>query len=266
MSVQIKARGKLPDAGRSGTAPARSRLWAMLSAAFARVRPTRRWRSAGAPILSACSLLLVLCFSSSLPAAAPATNAPPDPASSLLPPRGEILPTFWEQYGAWAMLGGASFLLAVAVVGWLVSRPKPPVPVPWGLQARRQLEPLSQKPEDGNLLSSVSQIVRHHIAAAFGLSPEETTTSEFCRTVVACQEIGPELAAALSEFLKECDLRKFSPVAPAAPLGAVSRSLKIIEKAEHRLAQLSLDAAADGNPRPARPSNERPEQRVASGA
>lgn len=32
-------------------------------------------------------------------AAAADTNHSPDPASSLRPPRGELLPTFWEQYG-----------------------------------------------------------------------------------------------------------------------------------------------------------------------
>jgi hypothetical protein len=210
-------------------------------------------------------LHLLIVFSTSALTLAANTNNLPDPASSLQPPRGEILPTFWEQYGTWIMLAGVLLTGAIALVVWLGTRPKPAVPVPWSVQARRQLEPLRGQPEDGRLLSEVSQIVRHYIAAAFGLSSDEATTSEFCRTLAACEKIGTELSADLSSFFKECDLRKFAPTPPASAYGVVGRSLKIIEVAENRLAQPNSIVVPTGNSDSPRSPKERREQ-IASGA
>lgn len=183
----------------------------------------------------ACSLL-VICFIF-VRASAVETNSLPDSPSSLRPPRGEILPTFWEQYGAWVIVATAVLVVGVAFLVWLLTRPKPAIPVPWSVQARQELEPLRNKPEDGMLLSRVSQIVRHHIASAFALCSGETTTSEFCRELISCEKIGPELTAVLSDFLKECDRRKFAPSPPQSAFGAVARALEIIEGAENRLKQ-----------------------------
>jgi len=210
-------------------------------------------------------LSALIAISVSVPAMAADTNGLPDPSSSLRPPRGEILPTFGEQYGTWVMLAGVLLAGAIAFVIWRATRPKPAVPVPWSVQARRRLEPLREQPEDGRLLSEVSQVVRHYIAAAFGLSSDEATTSEFCRTLAACEKIGTELSAELSSFLKECDLRKFAPTPPASAYGVVGRSLKIIEVAENRLAQQNSIVVPTGNPDSPRSSKERREQ-IASGA
>ena len=138
------------------------------------------------------------------------THIPP-----LRPPHAEIPPTFWEQYGLWVILGGLLLLALVCAVVWFLTRPKPPVIVPPEVQARQALEPLRQQPEDGVLLSRVSQILRHYVAAAFDLPPGELTTTEFCRAIAGHAEIGPELSAALSDFLRQCDQRKFSPLPPA---------------------------------------------------
>ncbi len=152
-------------------------------------------------------------------------------------------PDFWEQYGLWVVLGAAFLLTSVCVAAWFLARPKPPVVVPPEVQARKALEPLRQQPEDGALLSRVSQILRHYIAAAFGLPPEELTTAEFCRAIAGHERAGPDLAAALSDFLRQCDQRKFSPPAPAPPLSAVAQALRLIDQTQARLAALAQAAA-----------------------
>jgi hypothetical protein len=145
-----------------------------------------------------------------------------------------MLPTFWDQYSLWVILCGVLLLALVCAVAWILTRPKPPMVVPPEVQARQALEPLRQQPEEGVLLSRVSQILRHYVAAAFGLPPGELTTAEFCRAIDGHAQIGPELSAALSEFLRQCDQRKFSPSAPVPPLGAVAQALKLIDQAQAR--------------------------------
>ena len=152
----------------------------------------------------------------------------------LRPPHGEIPPTFWEQHGLWIVILGLLLLALVGVAAWFLTRPKPPVVVPPEAQARQALEPLRQQPEDGVLLSRVSQILRHYVAAAFGLPPGELTTAEFCHTIASHAGIGPELSTALSEFLRQCDQRKFSLSAPTPPFSAIAQALKLIDQAQAR--------------------------------
>ena len=166
---------------------------------------------------------------------------------SLRPPRGEILPGFWEQYGAWVIFLSVLLVAAVGVVVWFVTRPKPVVPVPWSVQARRELEPLLQQSEDGALLSRISQILRRHIASAFELPVDEATTSEFHRALAKSEKIGPELSNELTEFLRDCDFRKFASSAPPGPSRAAERALKLIERAEARLGQWNAAATGSGN-------------------
>lgn len=179
-----------------------------------------------------------------LAAIAADTSDPADlPASSLRPPRDEILPSFWEQYGTLIILGAVLILALAALAGWLLTRPKPQVQVPFGVQARIELEPLRQNPEDGPLLSRTSQILRRYLAAMFGLPPGELTTSEFCRMVLSDPKIGAELGRETSEFLQACDLSKFSPSPPGLPPGVVNRALDLIDRADKRLAESNRVAA-----------------------
>jgi hypothetical protein len=191
-------------------------------------------------------LLVLICLSTSILVSVADSNLPPDDAlSSLKPPRAEILPTFWEQYGAWIIFGVVLLLAGVVFTVWLKTRPKPATPVPFAVVAREQLEQLRPQPESGAVLSWSSQILRHYIAAAFALPADEATTTEFSRRLQECEKIGPALANQIGDFLRECDLRKFAPSAPAPPFGAVSRSLSIIESSEARLAELNrVDAAS----------------------
>jgi len=161
---------------------------------------------------------------------------------------------FWEQYGLWVVLGGVAVLALAGAGAWLLTRPKPPVVVAPEEQARGALEPLREKPEDGALLSRVSQVLRHYVTAAFHLPPEELTTAEFCRAMSGQGRIGPDLSAALSEFLRQCDERKFSPPAPTPPLSAVAQALKLIEQAQARRAALAQPVAQlTGSPTAALP-------------
>ena len=169
-----------------------------------------------------------------------ATNTPaPDGIPSLRPPHAEIPPTFWEQHGLWVILFSALLLALVCAAVWFLARRKPPVVIPAEVQARQALEPLRQQPEDGLVLSRVSQILRQYVTAAFHLPPGELTTTDFSRAIAGQGQAGPELSAALSEFLRQCDQRKFSPTPPAPPLSAVTHALKLIDQAQARLTALA---------------------------
>ena len=185
-------------------------------------------------------VLPLLSSALSLPAASPAS---PDDIPPLRPPHAEMPPTFWEQHGLWVVICGGLLLALVCAAARLLTRPRPPAVVPPEVRARQTLEPLRQQPEDGALLSRVSQILRHYAAAAFDLPPGELTTAEFCRAIDSHAQLGPDLSAALSEFLCQCDQRKFSPPAPAAPLGAVAQALKLIDQAQARRSALTQPAA-----------------------
>jgi hypothetical protein len=189
-------------------------------------------------------LALSLWLLAAQPLLAAATNSlNPNAIPPLRPPHGEIPPTFWDQYSLWVVLFGVLLLALVGVAVWFLTRPKPPVIVPPEVQARHALEPLRQQPEDGALLSRVSQILRHYVAAAFDLPPGELTTAEFCRAIAGHAQVGPELAAALSDFLRLCDQDKFSPPAPVPPLSAVAQALKLIDQAQARRLALAQSAA-----------------------
>jgi Domain of unknown function (DUF4381) len=184
-----------------------------------------------------------LCLlASALPLPA-ATSTAPDDIPRLRPPHAEIPPTFWVQYSLWVILFGVLLLALVCAAIWFLTRPKPPLIVPPDVQARQALEPLRQQPEDGALLSRVSQILRHYVAAAFNLPPGELTTTEFCRAVAAHPQIGLELAAVLSDFLRLCDQDKFAPPAPVPPLNAVAQALKLIDQSQARRLALAQPAA-----------------------
>src|SRR5271165_4843331 len=67
----------------------------------------------------------------------------------LLPPRGELAPTFWEQQSWTVILGSAIGLLLIAELIWVLTRPKPVVIEPAATLARRALETLRGRAEDG---------------------------------------------------------------------------------------------------------------------
>ena len=179
---------------------------------------------------------------------APTNAEPAGRIPKLTPPYGELPPTFWEQHGTTIIVAGIGVVLlaAVGILLWL--RPKPVVVIPPDVQARQALYPLLQQPEDGALLSRVSQILRRYIIAVFKLPTGELTTTEFCRAIAAQDSVGAELASALVDFLRACDQRKFSSSSSEKALGATARALALIAQAETRRAQLASPPASDANP------------------
>ena len=167
-----------------------------------------------------------------------------DDIPPLRPPHAEIPATFWEQHATSVGLIGFALLALLGVALWFAARPKPPVVVPPEVQARGDLEALRQLPEDGRVLSRVSQTVRHYFGAAFALPPGELTTAEFCRAMAANDQVGSELSTTTSDFLRRCDQRKFAPDAPPEPTRAADNALKLVERAEIRREQLRQSAQA----------------------
>jgi hypothetical protein len=175
-------------------------------------------------------------FLSPLVAIAASTNALP----ALAPAYPEIPPTFWEQHRAAAVIGG--FLFIIAQSFWLyklLMRQQPVVEPPENL-ARAALDRLEDEPEDGNVLSEVSRILRRYFAATCQTPGEESTTAEFISALERNQKIRPVLGERLASFLRECDARKFSPANAGAPLNAAERALDLVNEAEALRAKQNL--------------------------
>lgn len=154
-----------------------------------------------------------------------------DKIPKLAPPYPELPPTFWEQHGNAIIFSGIVLVLLVAFGVWLGLRKKPVAIVPPEVRARNELKALQAMPEDGAVLSKVSQALRRYFIAAFGLPPGEYTTAEFYRVISGNATIGGKLSASVAAFLRNCDENKFSPVS-ATPLSAVARALELIERGE----------------------------------
>jgi hypothetical protein len=166
-----------------------------------------------------------------------AQNSPTNALPPLVPAYGEIPPTFWEQHGNAILIIGLGLIALAGAVTWVILRPQPPVVVPPEVLARETLAKLRRQPENGQVLSEISQTLRRYLLAAFRLPAGERTTSEFCATLAGSEKVGAELAQAVASFLRESDQRKFAPVNAAAPFEAASRALEIIDQAELRAKQ-----------------------------
>jgi hypothetical protein len=162
----------------------------------------------------------------------------------LRPPHAEIPPTFWEQHAVSVGMGGFALLAFIGLAIWFAMRPRPPVIVPPEIQARGDLAALRKLPEDGRVLSRISQTVRRYFGTAFSLPPGELTTTEFCQAIAANGQIPSELANVTGDFLRRCDERKFAPDAPATT-GTANDAMKLIDQAETHREQLRRVAPAN---------------------
>jgi hypothetical protein len=190
--------------------------------------------------IRATTFVVVIFFSLSLFAQ---TNSESTNASlKLLPPYGELPPTFWEQNAPAISFAGLGVVALAIFVLWLIFRTKPKIIIPPEAQAREALQKFREQPEDGAVLSRISQVLRNYFSAAFHLSPGELTTTEFCREISGSERVGAELSNAAADFLRESDARKFSTTAGATKFDAANRALKLVEQAEQRLAQLHQSA------------------------
>ena len=157
---------------------------------------------------------------------------------ALQPPYGELPATFWEQHGTSVVVAGLGMIALVAFGVRLFFRPKPKIIIPPEVQARQALTALRELPEDGAVLSRVSQTVRNYFIAAFQLSPGEYTTAEFGRTLAGCEKLDDALTTVATDFLRGCDARKFSTATALVPLNAADQALQLVALAEQRRAQL----------------------------
>jgi uncharacterized protein DUF4381 len=165
-----------------------------------------------------------------------------DEKLALSPPHAEIPSSFLEQYGLGIGLAGIAVIALVTIAIWRW-RSRTPEALPIEVQARAELEALRGQAEDGRTVSRISRTLRRYVALAFELSPEEMTTSEFCRAADASEKIGADLSAKLGTFLRHCDEFKFAP-SPLPPLNAAAGALALIELGEARRTQLRTAVAA----------------------
>ncbi len=183
-------------------------------------------------ILCRHSLFCVASCAAGLAVTASAGSGPPGP--DLLPAHGELPPTFWEQHGWMVVLVAVAALALVVLVAVWLSRPKPVAAIPPELVARRALEVLRDRPEDGPLLMRVSGILRHYLTHACGLPAGERTTRDISRELASLPRLDGDLVASIAKFLRQCDERKFSPEPPAAPAPVVIAALEIVSRVETR--------------------------------
>ena len=174
-----------------------------------------------------------------------------DDIPPLAPPLPEIPPSPWEQFGWLLWILVPLLLVALGLLVWLLLRPgRPPIlPAP-AAQARAAIVVLQSQPEEGAVLSRISQTLRRYLISAFWLQPDEATTAEFCTRLQESDRVGPELAAAIGNFLRQCDEQKFSPVHVTAPFKAAQRALELVELAEVRCMKLRAGALDCGGPPP----------------
>ncbi|MDE3067258.1 MAG: hypothetical protein KGJ60_06865 [Verrucomicrobiota bacterium] len=146
--------------------------------------------------------------------------------------------TFWERHGALMAAAGLALAALAGLAVWKVGRPKPQPAAPPDLQARQALLRWLERPEDGECLGDISQTLRRYVVRAFAPPAGELTTAELCQALAGDERIGPVLAGALAELLRECDRRRFAPTVTAPPFNAASRALKWLDLAQARRTQL----------------------------
>jgi hypothetical protein len=171
---------------------------------------------------------------------ATSTFAVKEEAPHLQPPHDELGPTFWEQRGMILVLGNLAFFMLLAALALWLRRPRKITPEAPDAIARRALEALRDRPEDPQLLMLVSRILRRYAVFAFCLPPDEFTTTELKFELQARPSMDAALAAALIEFLRQCDERKFSQAPSAGALGAVNKALELLEKIKAHCQQAAV--------------------------
>jgi hypothetical protein len=172
------------------------------------------------------SIFFVWFLSKGVLCAQTATNEIP-PLSPAYP---ELPPTFWEQHQSIIIVAGFAVLAFAFFFLKVMLRPKAQKIFPPDFVARQALAKLQNEPEDGNILSAVSQILRRYVSETFNLPDNEPTTAEFCAAIQSNQQMGAELTEAISSFLRECDVRKFSPAGGTTSINAAGRALELVEQ------------------------------------
>lgn len=182
------------------------------------------------PLNVQCSMWLLL--------SATVLHAQSNTLPTLVPAYHEIPSTFWERHKLLVVAGIALFVAAQFFTLYRVLMRMPSKVQSPADRARTALSRLQDEPEDGNTLSVASQILRGYVGAKLGFPGGELTTAEFIAALARTNRLEIALGESLSSFLRECDVRKFSPTSRAAPLEAVSRALEFITRIEQQTAIL----------------------------
>lgn len=162
----------------------------------------------------------------------------------LSPPHPEIPPTFWEQHWPWVIAAGIALAGLIVLAVLVLRRKRPVMAEPIEVQTRRELETLLLRDStDARTLSRITRCLRAYLSDAFGLPPEETTTTELIGAMGAQARLGSELSSRLSAFFRRADELKF---APAQSIGSalVNEALELFECGERRRAELRRAAAS----------------------
>jgi hypothetical protein len=175
---------------------------------------------------------LILCFA----VVSGSALAQPLQLPKLQPPHEEIGPSLWERRGLQIVIASIAFVGLVALfIGWL-RRSKPAVVIPPEVLARRGLEALRGRAENGVLVVEVSRIVRRYVISVFTLPPEELTTSELIQALQS--QIDRSLVTIIGGFLRQCDELKFAPSLRPPQAGIVARASELVETIEKHRQQL----------------------------
>ncbi len=188
-------------------------------------------------IISTCSISVgsLLCSGTAF--------AAEEPLPPLLPPHGELGPTFWEG-NRWTIGLSALILLgAITLLVALLKRPTSVVAASPEVAARKALAGLRARPEDAALVGEVSRIFRRYLVFAFALPPEELTTTELTRALQTRARDNPELAGSINDFLRRYDEWKFAPGARATRLDAAAGAADLLEQIEAHRRQTAAAAS-----------------------
>jgi hypothetical protein len=169
-----------------------------------------------------------------------------DKMPPLRPPRGLLLPSFWELHGGKVMGGAVAALLGIGGLIWWRRRPRPVLPEPPEVTARRALESLRGRTEDAALMTLVGRGLCRYVQAILALAPEEWTTEQLLAAVRQSSSIPPDSVNALAGLLRECDTRAFAPWPPPAPPALVERALQLVNRLEQERRLRSQSASGPG--------------------
>lgn len=128
-----------------------------------------------------------------------------------------------------AVIIAAAAALAILLAAIISARKlrKPPIVVP-GEIARKELASLAEVPEDGNVLSRTTQILRHYFMQVLRMGFGELTTREFCGLLSQREDVDSAIATRTVRLLRAADERKFRGNIETRPLGAVREAYEII--------------------------------------
>ncbi|EEF57919.1 hypothetical protein [Pedosphaera parvula] len=163
--------------------------------------------------------------------------------TALRPPKGELAPGFWEQFG-WVVAAGLIVLFGVALT-WAMLRKgkKPPIlPAP-AMMAKRELEALRGQTKGEAHAFGVSKIIKNYLVLVLCLPPGEYTTLDINKALQTQPDLGEDLKQNFARFLRECDEQKFSGAHSRSDNDIITSASGLIDQTESQLKQIRSQTA-----------------------